>query len=586
MEPFQSLRSSAGAASPDLLAAYERVDWTATAVGPPAGWSPALVVALRLVLDTPFPSVLFWGDERTYFYNQAIAEVLGDRHPRILGQPAEPSFPESWSQVGPLIADVFEHGRPARLEDALVPVERDGEVEEHWYSYAYSPVRDLGGTIVAVHGVSIETTRQVLAQRRLQLLNSLGNATAGAQSLLTLRVAALGLLRTELPAVEVVDLRMPAPVTQAAAPGTRTVVAVPDETGAPTPAALEDSTVPGADRWWTHPDGIGPGHGIVAWEPKEDQARPPGAVRLGSLGSAAWLQEQTILVCQGDAATDGGLGPFLQVVADSIAAAVIRIRGLQGERADAASDRALSLELQTAMLASRHDARQVEGARTASRYVPASARQEVGGDWHDTFPLPDGPLVVTIGDVAGHDGRAAAAMGQLRSLVRGIVLATAGAGGRPSPARVTELLDQAIDHFEVGAVATFLLAEVAVAQQLDGGPGYTLRWANAGHPPPVLLGPDGTASLLDAGGEMLLGIDPDTARSDLEAGVPAGSTLLLYTDGLVERRGELLDEGIERLRAAVAAEPDLGPDALCDHVLAALGPFEDDDVAVLALRLD
>ncbi|WP_447646920.1 SpoIIE family protein phosphatase [Nocardioides zeae] len=65
-----------------------------------------------------------------------------------------------------------------------------------------------------------------------------------------------------------------------------------------------------------------------------------------------------------------------------------------------------------------------------------------------------------------------------------------------------------------------------------------------------------------------------------------GSTLLLYTDGLVERRGELLDEGIERLRAAVAAQPGLGPDALCDHVLAALGPFEDDDVAVLALRLD
>nr|WP_275940988.1 PP2C family protein-serine/threonine phosphatase [Nocardioides zeae] len=538
-------------------------------------------------MATPIPSVLFWGEERTYFYNEAIADVLGDRHPLILGQPAEASFPESWSQVGPLITDVLEHGLPARLEDALVPVARHGEVEDHWYSYAYSPVRDLDGTIVGVHGVSIETTRQVLAQRRLQLLNALGSATSGAQSLLTLRVAALGMLRTELPSVDVVDLRMPAPVTEAAAPGTRTVVAANRQAGE-APAAAEDTAVPGADRWWTHPDGIGPGHGIVAWEPKEDQARPPGAVRLSSLGSVAWLQEQTILVCRGDVAADDDLGPFLQVVADSFAAAVIRIRGLQGERADAASDRALSLELQTAMLASRHDARQLEGARTASRYVPASARQEVGGDWHDTFPLPDGPLVVTIGDVAGHDGRAAAAMGQLRSLVRGIVLATAGAGGRPSPARVTELLDQAIDHFEVGAVATFLLAEVSVLQQLDGDPGCMLRWANAGHPPPVLLGPDGTASLLDAGGEMLLGIDPDTPRTDLEVAVPAGSTVLLYTDGLVERRGELLDEGIERLRAAVGdagVGPDVDPDALCDHVLTALGPFEDDDVAVLAVRL-
>lgn len=586
MEPFQSLRSSTGAASPDLLAAYERVDWAATAVGPPSSWSPALVVAVRLVLATPIPSVLFWGDERTYFYNDAIAGVLGDRHPVILGQPAEASFPESWDQVGPLIADVLEHGRSARLEDALVPVQRHGRVEDRWYSYAYSPVRDLDGTIVGVHGVSIETTRQVLAQRRLQLLNALGNATAGAQSLLTLRVAALGLIRTELPAVEVLDLRMPVPVTEAAAPGTRTVVAVTGEVGG-TRTAAEESAVPGADRWWTHPDGVGPGHGIVAWEPKEDQARPPGAVRVSSLGSAAWLQEQTILVCRGDAATDEDLGPFLQVVADSISAAVIRIRGLQGERADAASDRALSLELQTAMLASRHDAPQVEGARTASRYVPASARQEVGGDWHDTFPLPEGPLVVTIGDVAGHDGRAAAAMGQLRSLVRGIALATAGAGGRPSPARMTELLDQAIEHFEVGAVATFLLAEVAV-EQLDGDAGYTIRWANAGHPPPVLLGPDGTASLLDPGGEMLLGIDPATVRRDLEAVLPAGSTLLLYTDGLVERRGELLDQGIERLRVAVGdagAGTDADPEALCDHVLTALGPFEDDDVAVLAVRL-
>ncbi|MDQ1105792.1 PP2C family protein-serine/threonine phosphatase [Nocardioides zeae] len=582
MEPFQSLRSSAGAASPDLLEAYERVDWAATAVGPPSTWSPALVVAVRLVLATPIPSVLFWGDERTYFYNDAIAAVIGDRHPAVLGQPAEASFPESWSRVGPLITDVLEHGRPAWLEDSLVPVERDGRVAEHWYSYAYSPVRDLDGTIVAVHGVSIETTRQVLAQRQLRLLNALGSATAGAQSLLTLRVAALGMLRNELPSMEVVDVRMPAPVTEPAAPGTRSVVPV---AGAVEEADAEGAAVPGADRWWTRPDAIRPGHGIVAWEPKEDAEVPAGAVPLAALGPAAWLHGQTILVCRGDSAADEDLGPFLQVVADMLAAAVIRIRGLQGERADAASDRALSLELQAAMLASRHDTPRAEGPRTASRYVPASARQQVGGDWHDTFPLPDGPLVVAIGDVAGHDGRSAAAMGQLRSLVRGIVLAGTRSSSRPSPAQVTELLDQAIAHFEVDAVATFLLAEVVLAERPGGGRGYTIRWANAGHPPPVLLGPDGTAALLDDAGQMLLGIDPETVRSDLEANVPAGSTLLLYTDGLVERRGELLDAGMERLRAAVADQPDLGPDALCDHVLTALGPFEDDDVAILAVRL-
>ncbi len=128
----------------------------------------------------------------------------------------------------------------------------------------------------------------------------------------------------------------------------------------------------------------------------------------------------------------------------------------------------------------------------------------------------------------------------------------------------------------VGEFATAIMAE------LDG---HTLRWSNAGHPPPALLDPDGRARLLHTEPEPLLGI-ASGARTEHTVELAAGAVLVLYTDGLVERREVPIDRGLEGLAAALESGRELGAEALCDHLLAQLHAVGDDDVALLVLRLD
>ncbi|WP_345711494.1 GAF domain-containing SpoIIE family protein phosphatase, partial [Kineococcus glutinatus] len=212
------------------------------------------------------------------------------------------------------------------------------------------------------------------------------------------------------------------------------------------------------------------------------------------------------------------------------------------------------------------------------RYQPAAAAAQVGGDWYDAFVQPDGGTVLVIGDVMGHDIAAAAAMSQVRSLLRGIAYATGA-----SPAAVLSSLDAAMQGLAVDTTATAVVARL----ERDGAGGTRLRWSNAGHPPPLLLTPDGAVATLDGRrAHLLLGIAPDFPRTDEEVPVERGSTVLLYTDGLVERRGQPLDEGLLRLREAVADLAGAGLDELCDGVLARLLPAQpEDDVALVAVRL-
>ncbi|MHA3702177.1 SpoIIE family protein phosphatase [Jatrophihabitans sp. YIM 134969] len=210
----------------------------------------------------------------------------------------------------------------------------------------------------------------------------------------------------------------------------------------------------------------------------------------------------------------------------------------------------------------------------AVRYVASVDDLQVGGDWYDAFPLPDGSLVVTVGDVMGHDSSAAARMGQLRSLLRGVYVA-----GSPSPARALELADEAMTRYALPGSATAIVAHLR--SKADGT--VDVEMSVAGHPPPVLVGgPDGTrtASVVT---DPPIGVRAGTRRS-VQFSLQCGETLLGYTDGLIERRDEDIDVGIERLRlAAEAAGPD--PESLLGSVLATLaGHRADDDVAMLAVR--
>jgi PAS domain S-box-containing protein len=213
----------------------------------------------------------------------------------------------------------------------------------------------------------------------------------------------------------------------------------------------------------------------------------------------------------------------------------------------------------------------VPGLAVAVRYLPASRGADVGGDFYDVVPLPGGQVALAVGDVVGHDIRAAAVMGQLRSVYRALL------ADRPPPSAV-------IDRLQAGwSLLGLQLMATALFGVLDPGSGR-LRLASAGHLAPLLVA-DGTAELLDVRPSRMLGAPPAPGPAAEWAGVLApGATLLLYTDGLVESRGADLDRGLAALQGAAVRAGTTDPDELCDRLLAELaGGVRADDVALLAI---
>ncbi|MGW0286367.1 PP2C family protein-serine/threonine phosphatase [Streptomyces sp. NPDC003236] len=219
---------------------------------------------------------------------------------------------------------------------------------------------------------------------------------------------------------------------------------------------------------------------------------------------------------------------------------------------------------------------EVRGVSLAARYLPATRGLNIGGDWYDAFPQPDGSVLAVIGDVTGHGLRAAVIMGQLRTALR--AYAVEGNG----PARILTLLHRMLRHQQPELYAT-----CAVARFTPGDP--TVVWAAAGHPPAVTRDPDGGVGVLDLKPGIMLGVPLAYEYEEHSVRLPAGSTLALYTDGLVERRSAGIDAGIDRLARALEA---LGATELDDLDAAAeslLKPMlhdseHDDDVCLLLCR--
>ncbi|MDQ2729005.1 MAG: SpoIIE family protein phosphatase [Actinomycetota bacterium] len=241
--------------------------------------------------------------------------------------------------------------------------------------------------------------------------------------------------------------------------------------------------------------------------------------------------------------------------------------------------RSLAEGLQTSLLT---DPPEPDHCHIVVRYVPAAEAASVGGDWFDSFLQADGATVLVIGDVVGHDTEAAAAMGQVRGLLRGIAWYS-GAG----PAEVLSGLDAAMEGLAVDTTATAVVARLEQTRAESDRNVRVLRWSNAGHPPPLTVSPGRPVTVLDGvEPDLLLGIDARTRRVESTVTLKDGATVLLYTDGLVERRGQSLDEGIGLLRDTLADLADRPLDDLCDELLTRMLPERaEDDVALVALRL-
>ncbi|MEU8887182.1 SpoIIE family protein phosphatase [Streptomyces sp. NPDC048442] len=256
------------------------------------------------------------------------------------------------------------------------------------------------------------------------------------------------------------------------------------------------------------------------------------------------------------------------------------------------SERALSAGLQRSMMPTLGPA--IPGMTVAARYVPTGGGLQVGGDWYDMIPLPSGRVALVIGDVQGHDVRAAGLMGQLRIALR----AYASEGHRPDAvlSRASRFLHGITDTYSPDdhsspRFATCLYLEV---DPVDG----TVELARAGHPEPAVRMPDGTVLVRTTAGGLPLGIDADTDYPTTRLALEPGETLMLCTDGLIETGGHDLDSGWARLRTILESHPEPDLETLADALVQAVhgppshhttGPLSDrreDDIALLLLSRD
>ena len=471
----------------------------------------------------------------------------------------------------------------------LVNYRKDGTA--FWNEVSVSPVFDGGGRLTNFVGVQADVTARVQAEAERE---EAYRATERAQSRLAVLAGVSAALSTTLDVGEALH-RMAAELVPAFADwcavdlaepqgGVRRVAvahkdpgrvaalrAVPPTAGVRgtvvstpcSPPASRScsprSTMPGWPSWPARPSGcallreVGVTSGLVV--PLRARSRVLGALSLGLTETDRRYGEEDL----------------------SMAVDIGRRAGLAVDNAQLfGKEHEVAVALQRSMLPRVPP---VAGLEISAHYFAGSERADVGGDWYDVLPLPDGSVGVAVGDVMGHDLIAAAAMGQLRSVLRSY----AWEGHRPS--EVLERLDRLVQGLGMAQLATCVYGRLL---PVEGG--ALLRYANAGHLPPVVQRRTGEVEVLDGGKSVLIGApggSSEGGRPDGSAFIPRGATLILYTDGLVEDRETDVDAGVARLCALVAGhDPALGVSRLCDRLLDELltGP-RTDDAAVIAVRI-
>jgi serine phosphatase RsbU (regulator of sigma subunit) len=554
-------------------------DWSTTPLGAASEWSATVRTAVATCLTSRFPIMLMWGAELVMIYNDAYAPLLGERHPEALGERAVDVWRDIWPDIGPMVARVFA-GEATYSEDLPLVMSRFGYQEETYFTFSFSPVLEPGGRVAGLQDTVVETTKRVLATRRLGVLQQLGSLPRSVHGSTPEAVAAvlrvLAAARSDCPfgLVYLTDDNAQDAVLVAdhgiATEGMLERGVIPEQvrkaiaTGQPSTVTGLAELQPGLSSAGASPAGEDDVHtAVVLPLTLAGQAQPIGAVVLGTSPHLP---------------LDGEYRIFLTLAAGQVAAAVADAEAVESarrraeERAELDRARAnffsdVALTLQRAVLGPT-----VLPEGFAVHYEPASGTLEVGGDWYDVVDLPGGRYGVVVGDVVGRGLPAAAVMGQLRSAGRALLLESR------SPAHVLTALDRFAALVPGAAVSTVFCAVIDPE-------GKTLRYSSAGHPPAILVQADGSSHLLEEAASLPLAVSDALSRPEADVALPDGATLLLYTDGLVERRDEAIDEGTARAVAVLTEGRHHDASSLAglltDRLLA---DAPNDDVAFLLYR--
>jgi len=510
--------------------------------------------------------------------NRALCETIGREPDELVGRTLDELGPRADAGVDAVQRDDLIAGRIGRYE-----VERrlSGPVATSipvLVSVSLATLRDGSATDLILHVQDLRERRRAerdreqlirarsaraqaeAASERLRLMQSIAVAALGAEDLEGLLHELLDRLLEALDAdrAAVVLIDGDERVVARAACGVATVVQhdddaevddvvarVADERG---PLAILD--VPAAE---IDSGSLGPAISSLLAVPLVAGGKIIGSLHVGTL-TRREFDEETV--------------DLLRLAADRASLAIARTRLYERERR-------IAQELQRSLLP--RGLPPVPGVTLAARYLPGENGTTVGGDWYDAIALPGGRVAVAIGDVVGRGIKAAATMGQMRSALRAILM----------QADDSAAMAERLNRFALG-LGDCILTTVVLAV-FDPATGH-LRYTNAGHPPPLLVGAGGPGSayyLQDAPAPPM-GVMESPPYKQRTLQLEPGSTLLLYTDGLIEKSTEVLDIGLERLRdAAVAAAAGADVEALCEHVLGELAgasAAQDDDVTMIALH--
>jgi hypothetical protein len=522
--------------------AIEDFNWAATSLGPIVDWPEGLRLAVSVCLSSRFPMLVTWGPDLIKIYNDGYRPMLGSqKHPAALGSPARKVWPEVWEHIGPLFESVMMAGVPTLETNQELILERNGYPEECFFTFSFSPLFDHA-EIRGVLCVASETTEEIVAQRRLECLSR---------------------VLTELvDSEQVTDVCTRVAAAVAGAAGLRECdiyLQVAEDFVLVASTRREDVAQVDVSTMLIQTQGkavVTGGDGTESM-PASEYIMPIGRASGGARGAM-------VVSLNPGRPFDASYRAFLTLIADVVTSA---LDAAYRRTVEIGEYRRISDTLQAAMLKPASDLPTV-----AARYLPAVGHLAVGGDWYDVIDMGNHQRGLIVGDCVGHGLEAATVMAQLRSAARAMILE-----GR-DPAAVLDGLDTFASSID-GAECASVVCAVFNRQQ------RTLTYARAGHPPPLIVNATGVTWLDDAGGPPL-SIDVGSPRATAVIDVDDADVLILYSDGLIERRRESLDIGLGRLAVAASELYGASVHRIAEGLIRLLTPETTrDDVVVVVKQL-